>query len=461
MTLLETDAAFIPAKPPERVGRRTILNSIRLIRENVIAAWPGDAYEKDFLQYSMFLRRILLANHPVMIRHVLLDRVDNYVRDPLGQRLLEPGLGNGLLTSEGADWKRQRRMLAPIFSPRRVQSFAPLMTEVTLALAAQLRSGQQVDMAEAMMHVTLDIIARSMFGADGATDVTAVGAAMDRYQATVRPNIPDLLGLPGWVPRPNAAAGRSALVAMDAIINDLIRRRREVISAGGRHGDDMLGLLLAARDDEAGGAGLADREVRDQMATFFLAGHETTATALAWTWYLLAHDAAVEARLHAELDAVLGRREPGWDDVEKLTYCRQVVEEAMRLYPPAHTTSRIALGDDEIMGVNVEKGTSIIVSPWLMHRHRKYWRHPDRFDPENFSAGAASARQRFVYLPFGAGPRICIGMAFAMTEAILILATLAQRFSFRMMPGAQVNPVAKITLRPQPALPMLAVARGA
>lgn len=458
MAVVEDVQGFVPVKPPPRDGRRGVLNSIRLIRENVVAAWPAEAYERDYIEYSMFMRRIILLNHPTMIRHVLLDNVANYIRDPLAQRVLEPGLGNGLLTSEGADWKRQRRMIAPIFSPRRVQSFAPLMAERTVALADRLKTGQEVDMAEAMMLTTLEIIARTMFGSEGETDVSAVGEAMDRYQTTVRPTIPDLLGLPRWVPRPGAAAGRAAMAAMDEIIGSLIRRRRAAIAGGRPAGDDLLGLLLAARDEE-GGSGVDDREARDQMATFFLAGHETTATALAWTWYLLGNDAGVERKLHAELDRVLAGRVPTYEDIEKLVYCRQVVEEAMRLYPPAHTTSRVALADDEVMGVRIAKGTAVIISPWLMHRHRSYWANPDRFDPENFAPEASAARQRFTYLPFGAGPRICIGMAFAMTEAILILATLAQRFSFRLAPGFEVQPVAKITLRPQPGLPMIATAR--
>ncbi len=453
------DAAdFMPVKP-QPLQRRNLFKVIRTIRDNVVAAWSEEAYERDYIHYKMFMRRVLLANHPDLIRHVMLDNVANYVRDPLGQRILEPGLGNGLLTSEGLDWKRQRRLMAPIFSPRRIQSFAPLMTERAAALGDALQSGQQFDMAEAMMHVTLEIIARSMFGADPASDVSQVGAAMDAYQVTVRPSIPDLLGLPAWFPRQGAAKGRAALSQMDSIINGLIERRRMLIAKGQPAGDDLLGLLLSARDTEADGSAMDDREVRDHMATFFLAGHETTATALAWAWYLLSQDAAVQAKLWAEIDSVLPGRDPDWGDIEKLPYTRMVIEEAMRLYPPAHSTSRVALKDDHAMGIDIPKGTAVIVSPWLMHRHRRYWAEPDRFNPENFAAPQAAARPRFVYLPFGAGPRICIGMAFAMAEAVLILATLARRFRFDLVPGAKIEPIAKITLRPQPGLPMIASKR--
>ncbi len=451
-------AAFVPVKP-QPMQRRNLIKIIRTIRDNVVAAWGEEAYERDYVQYKMFMRRVVLANHPDMIRHVMLDNVANYVRDPLGQRILEPGLGNGLLTSEGLDWKRQRRLMAPIFSPRRIQSFGPLITERAAALADTLQSGQRIDMAEAMMHVTLEIIARSMFGADPASDVSQVGAAMDAYQVTVRPSIPDLLGLPAWFPRQGAAKGRAALSQMDSIINGLIERRHRLIAQGQPAGDDLLGLLLSARDTEGDGSAMEDREVRDHMATFFLAGHETTATALSWAWYLISQDAAVQAKLWAEIDGVLQGRDPDWGDIEKLVYTRMVIEEAMRLYPPAHTTSRVALQDDRVLDVAIAKGTAVVISPWLMHRHRRYWSEPDRFDPENFAPERAAQRPRFVYLPFGAGPRICIGMAFAMAEAVLILATLARRFRFDLAPGAQVEPVAKITLRPQPGLPMIASKR--
>lgn len=453
---------FVPIYPERHETRLPLFQLIRTVRENTIGTWTRQSYERDIMVYRMMFRPIVVANHPDLIRHVMLDNAVNYTRDPVGKRMLEPGLGKGLLTSEGADWKRQRRMMAPIFQPRRLAGFAGIMTDRAAALAERfcaLPSGQGFDAAEQMMLVTLDIIAQTMFGADPATDVSAVGAAMDRYQATVRPNIPDLLGLPRWVPRPDAAEGRRALTEMDAIIRDLIRRRRERAAQGGDLGGDMLGMLLAAVDDENGG-GLSDQEVRDQMATFFLAGHETTATTLAWCWYLLAHAPEVEARLHAELDRVLNGRLPEYGDYESLVYTRMVIEEAMRLYPPAHTTARLAQADDRFGDLELPKGTNVVISPWLMHRHKLYWSNPDVFDPENFAPERAAKRRRFTYLPFGAGPRVCIGQGFAMIEAVLILATLAQKLRFRLVPGAKVEAMAKITLRPSPGLPMTAERRN-
>lgn len=448
---------FIPAFPTRHERRLPLPQLLKTLRENAIGTYTQDAFERDIIVYRLGFKPMILANHPDLIRHVMLDNAANYERDPVGKRLLEPGLGKGLLTSEGADWKRQRRMMAPIFQPRRLAGFAAIMTDYAERLAgtlAALPPGRSVDMAEQMMLLTLDIIARTMFGSDERTDVSAVGAAMDRYQVTVRPNIPDLIGLPRWVPRPAAAEGRRAVAEMDAIINSLIQRRRERVEPG----NDLLGLLLAARDDETGAA-LDDREVRDQMATFFLAGHETTATALAWTWYLLSHAPDVEQKLHAELDSVLVGRAATYADYDRLTYTRMVIEEAMRLYPPAHTTARQAIAEDRFDTIAIPAGTMVIISPWIMQRHRLYWQNPDVFDPENFAPEKAAQRRRYTYLPFGAGPRICIGQGFAMIEAVLILATLAQKLRVRLLPGAKVAPVAKITLRPSPGLPMTILPR--
>ena len=452
MTAASDSLGFIPAFPARHERRLPLLQLLKTLRENAIGTYTQDAFERDIIIYRLGFKPMILANHPDLIRHVMLDNAANYERDPVGKRLLEPGLGKGLLTSEGADWKRQRRMMAPIFQPRRLAGFAAIMTEYAERLAgklAALPATCTVDMAEQMMLLTLDIIARTMFGSDDGADVSAVGPAMDRYQATVRPNIPDLIGLPRWVPRPAAGEGQRALAEMDAIINGLIQRRRERSELG----NDLLGLLLAARDDETGAA-LDDREVRDQMATFFLAGHETTATALAWTWYLLSHAPDVEAKLHAELDGLLGGRAATYADYEKLTYTRMVLEEAMRLYPPAHTTARQAIAEDRFGEIAIPPGTMVIVSPYIMQRHRLYWRNPDVFDPENFAPERTAQRRRYTYLPFGAGPRICIGQGFAMIEAVLILATLAQKLRARLVPGTKVAPVAKITLRPSPGLPM-------
>ena len=233
------------------------------------------------------------------------------------------------------------------------------------------------------------------------------------------------------------------------MVGGLIARRRET----GAHTEDLLALLLAARDAETGEP-MSDTQIRDEVATILLAGHETTANALAWTWYLLSGDAAVAARLHAELAAVLGGRVPTAGDLPNLAYARMVLEEAMRLYPPAHSFSRQALAEDRIAGRRIPAGAVVIVAPWLLHRHRRLWDEPDAFDPGNFAPERAAARPRFAYIPFGGGPRGCIGASLAMTEALVILATVAQRYAPRLVPHHRVVPVGLITLRPEGGMPM-------
>jgi cytochrome P450 len=454
---ISTEAAPVLAEPP-RIARGTsgLVRAWRL-RKNSLAAWTDDAYREDILESHILFRHIFIVNCPDGVRHVLLDNADNYVKSFIARQLLKP-LGQGLLNSEGAQWRRQRRTMAPAFHPRRVADFSPAMVEATLnMLSGWAREPGAVvrDVAEEMARLTLDIITRTMFSSDIRERADEVRAALVGYQRVGgRPSLPDLLGLPRWVPRFHAARIRNAGLALDEIIYGIIERRRQ----SGGPDDDLLGLLLAARDEDTGAA-MDDVELRDQLATIFTAGHETTANALAWTWYLLALHPAVEAKLHRELAVTLGGRAPGIADVENLPYTRMVVEETLRLYPPAHTMSREALADDEIAGRKVPKGSAVLVSPWLIHRHEKLWDRPRVFDPERMAPERAQARSRYAYLPFGTGPRICIGAGFAMQEAVLILATIAQRFRLRLAFGHKVEPVGLITLRPGGGLSMLCEAR--
>ncbi len=422
------------------------------VHKNALAAWSDDAFREELIEIRMLFRRVLVLNAPAAVKHVLLDRADNYVKSFIARQLLKP-LGQGLLTSEGAAWRRQRRTMAPAFHPRRIEALAPLMVEATLErLAAweRLGEGAVLDVAEEMARLTLDIITRTMFSSDIRERVDEVRRAVLAYQRVGgRPALFDLLGLPRWLPRLQALRMRDPGAALDAIIYEIIERRRR----GPASPDDLLGLLLAARDEESGAA-MDDRELRDQTSTIFTAGHETTANALAWTWYLLALHPAVEARLRDELRAVLGGRAPAGGNVPRLPYTRMVIEEAMRLYPPAHTMSREALADDEIMGRKVPKGSTVVISPWLIHRHEKLWERPLVFDPERMAPERQESRPRYAYLPFGGGPRICIGAGFAMQEAILIVASVAQRFRLSLLPGHAIEPVGLITLKPKGGLPM-------
>jgi cytochrome P450 len=438
---------------PRRLKRRpSVLGLAWRIHWNSLAAWTEEAYREEFLTRHLLFRRVFVANSPEAARHVLLDRAENYVKSRIARQLLKP-LGQGLLTSEGALWRRQRRTLAPAFHPKRLEAFTAAMVQAAADMLAgwdALPAGSVVDAAEAMAGLTLDIITRTMFSSDIRERAAEVRASLVHYQRVGgRPSLADLLGLPGWVPRVSARRVRAATAALDDIIFGIIERRRREAGPA----DDLLGLLLATHDEESG-EGMSDAQLRDEIATIFTAGHETTANALTWTWYLLALHPQVEARLLAELAAVLGGRLAADADIPRLRYTRMVLEESLRLYPPAHTLSREAIEDDEILGHRIPAGSAVLISPWLLHRHEMLWERPEIFDPERFTPERASARPRYAYLPFGGGPRICIGAGFAMQEATIILATVAQHYRLRLVPGQRVEPLGLITLRPKGGLLM-------
>jgi cytochrome P450 len=461
MTVIEQDTSTPPA-PALAVPRMparplSLFQFLRVLRDDVLATYRAEAYTADILERRLFWSRTFFVNEPGAIKHVLLDNAANYHKTEITRRLLEPGLGRGLLTSEGETWRRHRRIMAPSFDHRSIVSYAPIMTEIAEKLLGDwdaMPARAEVDIATAMMHATLLIISRTMFSSDSDGMVDLVENGVHRYQATVRPGLVDMLGLPRWL---------SSAYRAGVILTEFDKEIDRLIGARGRAGDaqpkDLLARLIAARDEETGG-GMTAQEVRDQVVTIFMAGHETTAVALTWTWYLLSLHPAVEAKLHAELATMLGGRTPRHEDLAKLPYTRMVIEEAMRLYPPAHTLSRVARVDDEVLGHRIRKGEQILIVPWLVHRHAKLWKEPLRFDPERFAPEHTARRHRFAYIPFGAGPRICIGAAFAMAEAMLILATIAQRYRLRLKPGFPVETQGLITLRPRHGMHMVPERRG-
>jgi cytochrome P450 len=454
MSVVDRTEAPVLAAPRQPPGPMNLRQSLRAMRENALTAHGPENFSADIIEQRVLWRRMFILNEPGAIRYVLLDNAANYTKTEVGRRLLEPGLGRGLLTSEGETWRRHRRIMAPSFDPRSIVGYAPIMTEVTQALLARwdaLAEGSEVDAAAAMMHTTLHVISRAMFSSDSDEIVDAVEGGVGRYQTMVRPSLLDLLHVPLWLTRLIAPLPTSG------IFNEFDKKVDQLLTERGRAPDaepkDLLARLIAARDAETGG-GMTPKEVRDQVVTIFMAGHETTSLALSWTWYLLSQHPAVEARLHAELSDVLGGRTPCYDDIASLRYSRMVIEEAMRLYPPAHTIGRQPVADDEILGRRIPAGAEVLIMPWLLHRKPSLWENPERFDPERFAPEGAAARPRFAYIPFGAGPRICIGAAFAMTEAILILATIAQRYRLRLKSGHPVEPQGLITLRPRYGLQM-------
>jgi cytochrome P450 len=452
-------APVLPAPIPRR-GRMPLFEFFRTLRDNMVATYGEEAYERDIVERKMFGRSRFLVNEPAAIKHVLLDNAANYQKTEITRRILEPGLGRGLITSEGETWRGHRRTMSPAFDYRSILSYAPIMTGATQELLTdwdRLPGGTVIDVATAMMELTLNIVSRTMFSSDSDRIVAIMERGAGRYQAQMRPNMMDFLGFPAWL----AGLGRigvadRTLGEFDAEIDRLIKSRSTSPEGGPK---DLLARLIAARDEQTGG-GMSAQEVRDQSITIFMAGHETTAMAMTWTWYLLSQHPAEEAKLHAELEAVLGGRVPNSEDLNKLTYTRMVIDESMRLYPPVHTIAREALADDTVAGRHVPKGSAVLIAPWVLHRHRKLWHDPGRFDPERFSAESTAKRARFSYLPFGGGRRICIGAAFATAEATLLLATIAQRYRLRLVSGHPVEPQGLITLRARHGMKMVLTSRG-
>jgi cytochrome P450 len=367
------DTVPILAAPVPRQGPMPFFEFMRILRDNQIATYAQEAYELDIIERKMFGRYRFIVNDPAAVKRVLLDNVANYEKTEITRRILEPGLGKGLLTSEGETWKAHRRTMTPAFDQRSVASYTPVMTAEAEKLNSQwskLGADQVVDVAVAMTEATLQIISRTMFSSDSDDMVGILERSSGQFQAQMRPNIMDFIGMPAWLAglgRLNVA--KRTLGEFDSVIDRLIRERTRNIDNAPK---DLLSRLIAARDEQTG-IGMTAQEVRDHVITIFMAGHETTAMTMIWTWYLLSQHPVVEAKLHAELDAVLGGRTPTHDDVPKLTYTRMIIEESMRMYPPAHTLARVALADDTLCGRAIPKGATVMIVPWLLHRHKKLW----------------------------------------------------------------------------------------
>ncbi|HUJ02543.1 MAG TPA: cytochrome P450 [Rhizomicrobium sp.] len=450
MSLAET-AGFRPAAPVPHTHAPTTWRFVLDIARNPIEAFGAFAYREPYVYKRSWIRHFLMVNDPDGARHVLLDNAANYVKSDQVQKRVRAIAGNGLLTAEGPSWRFQRRTASPMFHARMVNGFVPVFAQAAQDLCARwsaLPDGAEIELAQEMMKLTFDIISRTMFAGEVAIDYARLARMMELYLETKgRIELADVLGVPDWVPTPNRLRVRPALVFIRRELNGLIARRREKIAAGTAP-QDLLTLLLTAEDPEEG-ALFSDAEVFDNVATFIFAGHETTANALTWTFYLLSQAREDDARLARECADVLGGASASAEDAASLPFTRAVIEEAMRLYPPAPLLSRDSIGPDKIGPVEIEADTSVLIAPWLLHRHQKLWEAPDYFMPERFLPGAREKIHRFAYLPFGAGPRICIGMGFALQEAIVILSTIAQRFRLELAPNFRVEPQARITLRPK------------
>ncbi|HEX8071225.1 MAG TPA: cytochrome P450 [Pyrinomonadaceae bacterium] len=385
--------------------------------------------------------------HPRDIERVLQTNAQNYHKGRTFKRLL-PITGNGLLVSDGDFWRRQRRLAQPAFQRQRLDAYAPAMTAATEQMLARWQTfaarGESFDVAREMMRLTLHIIGLTMFGTDLTSEADAIARSQDVARAFSIRRLWQVVPTPmNWPTRRNREF-RRAFQASERVILDMIAARR----SGAVKSDDLLSRLVRATDEETG-TGMTDEQLRAEAVTFLGAGHETTAVALAWLWYLLAQHEDAAAELQTELRRVLGGRAPTVEDLPQLPYTLRCIEETMRLYPPAWAMSRTALGPDTLGGYPVAPNSEVLIPTYVTHRHPDFWQEPDRFDPERFTPAAAAARPRYAYFPFGGGPRQCIGNNFALIEMQLVVASIAQRFRFRLVPGHRVVADPSITLRPR------------
>ncbi|MBX3186219.1 MAG: cytochrome P450 [Labilithrix sp.] len=401
-----------------------------------------------------FIPAIVIGS-PALAHEVLATKNHAFVKAPGLAIFLRPLLGNGLLTSEREVHAKQRKLLAPVFAHKRIASYAKTMADRADAFAASAPGAGEIDVAGAMMHLTLEIVGKTLFDAEVGSDADEVGDALTTAMQTAMDQLGSLVPLPPAIPTPTNLKNRRAVARLDAVIYRIIRERRR---EGGDRGD-LLSMLLAARDEEGGT--MDDRQIRDEAMTLFLAGHETTANALAWTFYLLAKHPEARAKMEAEVDA-LGRV-PSYDDLEQLPWTLAVLKESMRLYPPAYILGRRATEDVVIGEHRIRRGSIVMINVLGIHHRPDLYADPARFDPGRFLGAADKQMPRCAYLPFGAGPRICIGNHFALMEAHVLLATIARRLRFDLASEAQRERVRLeplITLRPLGGLPLRVIARA-
>ena len=429
----------LPSGPPDELGLK------RLLRMSRDPLGFFSALRRDygrFVHYRVGPRRVWFLADPDLVQDVLVKNARSFIKDQ-GLESTKPLLGEGLLTSEGEFHRRQRRLAQPAFHHGRIAAYGAIMVEHALRAVERFRDGGTIDFVPEMMRLALGIVGKTLFDSDVASDADtvarALGVAMDTFTLARVPFWRLLL----YLPVPSTLRFARARRELDEVVYRLIREHR----ASGRDRGDLLSMLLLAQDVEGGTGGMSDRQLRDEAMTILLAGHETTAVALAWTFYLLSQHRDIEGALHDELDSVLRGAPPAAADVRKLPYTVMVLSEAMRLYPPAWAIGRRASEAVSLAGHELRRGDAAVMSQWVVHRDPELWPEPLRFDPLRFEPARSAARHRFAYFPFGGGPRVCIGDGFAWLAGTLLLATIAQRWRFDLAPGHRVVPLPRVTLR--------------
>ena len=446
-------APFVPPAPKPRSRPPSTLELMRIVYRNPLELWGEPSYNEKWVSIGTGVGGpLLIANDPALIRHILVDNVANYRMARVRQKILRPILREGLLTAEGETWKRSRKAMAPVFTPRHIAGFAGPMLARAEAFCDRYQDGAVVDVARDMTLLTYDILAETLFSGEIAGDPGDFAHQVDRLFETMgRVDPLDLIGAPDWLPRITRLRGKTALAFFRRLVAETMRMRKEKLARDPDGApNDFLTLLLRTERPQ----GLTAAEIEDNIITFIGAGHETTARALGWTLYCLSQAPWERDRVEAEVDAVVATTPDPYEWLGKMPLTRAAFEEAMRLYPPAASISREAIEPERWQDLDIAAGTQVQIMPWTIHRHRRLWREPDAFMPERFHPGNREQIDRFQYLPFGAGPRVCIGAAFAMQEAMIALGVLMSRFRFEATPQTQPWPVQKLTTQPQGGLPM-------
>ena len=456
----DRSSGFRPPAPEPRQETLGTFALLRALRKNPIDVWTKDHFEKPIVLGKFALGRVAVVSEPAAIRRILVENAENYRKSAMQTRVLSVALRDGLLTVEGEQWRSQRRTLAPMFGRRMVMRYAPTMAAAVDAMIGRWRAHKDdvLDIGTEMNRLALDGLARTCFSDGLGGDSEAMRIAMMTYfEVAGRIDPFDVLGVPDFVPRLTRWKVRPMLRYFDQAVNAIIAARRLKLAQSPDDAPrDLLSALLAARDPETGQA-MSEIEVKANILTFIAAGQETTANALTWALFLLASSPEWRERIFAEAESEFDGGLEGLAD--RLTATRAVLDEALRLYPPITATSRTAGERDELAGLAIAPGTMVVVSPYVVHRHRLLWDHPDLFDPSRFLTGAAKKIERGAYIPFGTGARMCLGASFAHQEATIVLASLVRTFELRLIPGQSVWPQQGITLRPRDPLLMTATAR--
>jgi cytochrome P450 len=423
--------------------------------------WLGSWIEHDRDRLNFYLRvfrecgdvggihfgpfPMIMFSAPEFVHSILVEHAYDFDKGEVLHRTFRPAIGNGLFVSEGEFHRKQRKLMAPAFQPRQIMSYADTMVTYGERIVQQWHHGATIDVSQEMTHLTMSIGGKVLFDADVFTETDALGASIATVLRDVTRRLSSLISVPFSWPTPGNLRTKRAIAFLRARIQRMIEERRNST----QERNDFLSLLLHARDEE--GKGMSDEQLMDEAVTLFGASHETTATALAWTWYLLATHPDIYARVQQEVDTVLQGRTPTYADLAHLPYCLQVFKETLRIYPPAYALTRVALHDMEIDGYPLHKLDTVLIAPYVLHRRPDYFPDPERFDPERFTAENEKKLPRYAYMPFGAGPRICIGSHFAMMEGHLLLATLAQRVTFELLEGQKIvpDPRHNLTIRPR------------